>query len=148
MGSPTTTSPWPRRNWICLAVFGPVLIATGLVGLVVPPERSLMSGATPYDVFHIGFGVLGTSLVLARRTRATAAFNLGFGLVDLYQALAGVLGLFPARLFALRPADHVVHVVLGVALVAMGALGLRAGVQDPWPGSIPGPPTKPFPARE
>jgi hypothetical protein len=148
MGSPSSPSAWRKRNVVCLAVFGPVLILTGALGLIVPPERSLMSGAVPYDVFHIAFGLLGTALAFTRRARAAAAFNLGFGLVDLYQAVAGALGIFPAALFALRPADHVVHVVLGVALVAVGALGLGAGDDVPGPTSIPGPSTKPFPARE
>jgi hypothetical protein len=121
---PPSPGRWPRRNVVCVAVFGPVLIVTGLLGLVLPAGMSLMSVALPYDVFHIAFGLLGTSIALSRRPGAAALFNLGFGAIDLYQALAGALGLFPAALFALRPADHVVHVVLGAALVMIGALGL------------------------
>jgi hypothetical protein len=125
-----SSSAWPRRNVVCLAIFGPVLIVTGVVGLVVPPERSPLSGVVPYDLFHIAFGLLGTALAIARRARPVAMFNLGFGLIDLYQAAAGVLGIFPAQLFALRAADHVVHVVLGVPLVVVGALGLGAGAAE------------------
>ena len=44
-----------------------------------------------------------------------------FGVIDLYQAAAGVTGIFPAQIFALRPADHVVHVALGTLLVFFGA---------------------------
>jgi hypothetical protein len=83
-----------------------------------------MSGALPYDVFHIVFGVLGIGIVLARSARGAALFNLGFGMIDLYQAAAGLLGVFPAAVFGLRPADHVVHVVLGLLLVGFGVRGL------------------------
>jgi hypothetical protein len=121
--SAAASSPvdWGRRNLRLLAVFGPVLIATGVAGLTLPPGLSLMSGAAPYDIFHIVFGTLGLAIVLARSARFAGLFNLGFGAVDLYQALAGVIGLFPAGAFGLRPADHVVHLVLGLLLVVFGA---------------------------
>ncbi len=148
MAPPSPASAWPKRNVVCVAVFGPVLIVTGVLGLVLPPERSLMSGAVPYDLFHIAFGLLGTAIALSRSGRAAALFNAGFGLIDLWQALAGPLGLFPAHLFGLRPADHLVHVVLGLALVGIGGAGLRTREAQPGPGSVPGPATKPFPAGE
>jgi uncharacterized protein DUF4383 len=111
---------WGRRNLRLLAVFGPVLIVTGVAGLTLPPGLSLMSAAATYDVFHIFFGALGVAIVLARSARFASLFNLGFGAVDLYQAVAGMVGFFPAGLFALRPADHVVHLVLGALLVGFG----------------------------
>jgi hypothetical protein len=116
-----TSSPtiWARRNLRLLALFGPVLILTGVAGLLLPP--SLMSNAAPYDIFHICFGTLGVAIVLLRSARGAALFNLGFGAVDLYQAFAGLIGLFPAQVFHLRPGDHVVHVVLGLLLVVFGA---------------------------
>ena len=119
---------WSRRNLWLAGLFGPVLILTGLTGLLLPPRLALMSNAVPYDVFHIGFGVLGGCLVLARSARGAALFNLGFGAFDLYQAFAGLTGVFPAEVFHLKPADHVVHVVLGLLLVGFGArffLGAR-----------------------
>lgn len=118
---------WGRRNLRLLTVFGPVLVLTGAAGLVLPPSASLMSGALPYDVFHLAFGALALAIVRARSTRGAARFNLGFGAVDLYQAAAGVLGIFPAGPFALRPADHVVHVVIGALLVSFGLRGLASG---------------------
>ena len=114
---------WSRWNVRLLAVFAPILIATGIRGLLAPGAPGPMSSAIPYDVFHIVFGALGLGLVLRRVPRGPARFNLGFGLVDLYQALAGALGLFPAHLFALRPGDHVVHLLLGALLVVVGGLG-------------------------
>jgi len=123
MSASAATAPadWGRRNLRLLAVFGPVLILTGVTGLILPPGLSLMSGAAPYDIFHIVFGTLGLAIVLARSARYAALFNLGFGAVDLFQAVAGVVGFFPAGPFGLRPADHVVHLVLGALLVVFGA---------------------------
>lgn len=124
VGVTAARTHWERWNLRLLAVFAPVLILTGVAGFLVPPRLALMSGATPYNVFHLVSGGLGTGLVVTRRLRAMAAFNLGFGAVDLYQAVAGFTGLFPAQVFALRPADHVVHVVLGLLLVVVGGRGL------------------------
>jgi hypothetical protein len=114
-----------RWNARLLGVFGPILIITGISGLLIPPRLALMSGAPPYDAFHIAFGLVGTSLVVARRARGVALFNLGFGLGDLYQAVAGVLGIFPAALFRYQRADHLAHVILGLLLAAVGGWGLR-----------------------
>ncbi len=109
-----------------LGAFGPVLILTGASGLLLPPRLALMSGAVPYDLFHITCGLLGTALVLARRARGVALFNLLFGLGDLYQAAAGVLGIFPSAVFLYKPLDHLAHLVLGLLLAVVGAWGVRA----------------------
>ncbi|HKY37265.1 MAG TPA: hypothetical protein VJN18_15080 [Polyangiaceae bacterium] len=114
---------WLGRNQQLLTWFAPLLILTGLLGFVLPAEKSLMSGATPYNVFHLIAGAIGLAIVLLRRGSAAILFNLVFGVIDLYQALAGMSGWFPAGLFELRPADHVVHVVIGLLLVVVGALG-------------------------
>ena len=106
---------WALWNARVLGVFGPVLILTGIGGFLIPARYALMSGAPAYNVFHIAFGLLGCALVLAHNARGIAVFNIGFGLGDLYQAVAGVLGLFPARQFRYKPADHVVHLVLALA---------------------------------
>jgi hypothetical protein len=116
---------WATRNVRLLTVFAPLLLLTGLLGFVLPAELSLMSGAAPYNIFHLLAGALGLALVLTRQVGAVITFNLVFGLIDLYQALAGVTGLFPAHFFALRPADHVVHVVVGLVLVFVAYQGKR-----------------------
>jgi hypothetical protein len=108
---------WNRRT---LTVFGPILILTGIAGFLIPQRFALMSGAPAYNVFHISFGVIGTGLVVAQSAPGIVLFNLGFGFADLYQAAAGAAGWFPAALFQYRPADHVAHVVVGVALAAIG----------------------------
>ena len=116
---------WTLVNGRVLAVFGPVLILTGIAGFLTPPRLALMSGAPAYNIFHIASGAIGTALVLSKNAAGIAAFNLGFGAADVYQAIAGVAGWFPARHFRYKPADHVVHVVLGLGLCAVGWLGLR-----------------------
>jgi hypothetical protein len=114
-----------RWNARLLGAFGPILILTGVSGLLLPPRLALMSGAVPYDLFHIAFGALGTALVVARRSRGVAIFNLVFGLGDLYQAAAGLLGLFPADVFHYKPGDHVAHLLFGLLLATVGGWGLR-----------------------
>jgi hypothetical protein len=116
---------WATRNVQLLTLFAPLLLLTGVLGFVVPAQLSLMSGAPPYNVFHLLAGATGLVLVLTRQVSGVIAFNLIFGLIDLYQAAAGVTGLFPAHFFALRPADHVVHIVVGVVLVGVGYQGKR-----------------------
>jgi hypothetical protein len=116
---------WTVWNGRVLTVFGPVLILTGIAGFLIPPRLALMSGAPAYNVFHIVFGMIGTALAVAKTAAGIAAFNLVFGVVDVYQAVAGVAGWFPAGPFRYKPADHVVHVVIGLALAAVGWQGLR-----------------------
>ena len=112
-------------NGRVLAVFGPLLILTGIAGFLVPPRFALMSGAPAYNVFHIVFGMIGSALVVAKSAVGIAAFNLGFGIVDVYQMVAGVTGAFPAPQFRYKPAAHVLHAVIGLALVVVGGMGLR-----------------------
>lgn len=122
----TEGTSWPTRNLQVLGVFAPLLALTGVLGFVLPPSLSLMSGAAPYNVFHLVAAAVGLA-ILARRSVALAiTFNLVFGGIDLWQALAGATGLFPARLFALRPADHLVHVVVGLLLAGVGYLGKKS----------------------
>ncbi len=118
-------SVWEARNVSLLKLFGPILVVTGALGFVLPPSAALMSGAAPYNVFHIAFGLLGSALAYRSTARHAALFNVAFGAVDLYQAVASFAKLPPAALFAYKPADDVLHVVIGALLVAVGALGLR-----------------------
>jgi hypothetical protein len=74
---------WTLWNARVLAVFGPVLLPTGIAGFSIPARFALMSGAP------------------------------------------GLTGWFPARPFRYKPADHVVHAVIGVGLAGVGWMGLR-----------------------
>ena len=117
---------WATRNVQLLRVFAPVLVLTGVLGFVLPGSMSLMSGAAPYNMFHLLAGSVGIVVALRRAPGGAIAFNWIFGGIDLYQAVAGLTGWFPARLFALRPADHVVHVAIGLLLVGVGYLGSKS----------------------
>lgn len=85
---------------------------------------SLTSGAPAYNIFHIVFGLIGMVLVRSRNELAISAFNAGFGLIDLYQALASRLGLLPKEYFLWTRVDDILHVVIGLALLGIGADGL------------------------
>lgn len=118
-------SHWAARNVQVLRFFAPLLILTGVLGFLLPAQLSLMSGAAPYNSFHLLAGAIGVGIAVRGSPAAATSFNLIFGGIDLYQAFAGLTGVFPARWFALRPADHVVHVVIGSFLVALACLARR-----------------------
>ena len=112
-------------NQKTLAVLAPLLMLTGIAGFVVPAQYSLMSGETPYNVFHIIFGAIGLLLMTTKNDLWASSFNFGFGLIDLYQVLASVVGLTPIQYFLWTYVDDVVHVLLGFALVIIGGYGLK-----------------------
>ena len=114
-----------RLNWIVLIVFAPILILAGVLGFVLPESASLTSGAPAYNWFHIAFGTLGLLLALTKRESYARTFNLGFGLIDLYQAAASFLHLFPENYFRWTRADDVLHVVIGALLVGVALYGRR-----------------------
>lgn len=103
-----------------LKLFGPALVATGLLGLVLPPSLALMSGAPAYDVFHIVFGALATFLAWRGLEDGCVRFNVAFGIIDLYQLAAHFRGWFPLEWFRWTRADDVLHLVIGLALLALG----------------------------
>jgi hypothetical protein len=111
-------------NRLALTAFAPILILLGVAGFLIPAQKSLTSGATPYNVFHIISGVIGIALLLLKEERWAIIFNIGFGLIDLYQALASYLGLFPERFFRWTRVDDVSHVIIGLALVIIGLYGV------------------------
>lgn len=99
------------------------MILTGLSGLVLPAGSGPMSQAAPYDLFHIAFGALGLALAFSGRAPWMRAFNAGFGVIDLYQLAASRLHWFPERWFLWTRADDALHLLIGLALVAVAALG-------------------------
>jgi hypothetical protein len=111
-------------NQKTLTIFAPLLILTGIAGFVIPEQYSLMSGAAPYNLFHILFGALGLMVLMTKSELAASVVNLGFGLIDLYQVLASVVGLTPIEYFHWTFVDDVAHVLIGFALVIIGGRGL------------------------
>lgn len=112
-------------NQKTLMVLAPLLVLTGIAGFLIPEQYSLMSGAAPYNMFHLIFGALGLVLMAANRDLLASSFNFGFGLIDLYQVLASIVGLTPIQYFHWTYVDDVVHVILGFALVIIGGYGIR-----------------------
>lgn len=101
-----------------------MLILTGIAGFLTPPQASLTSGAAPYNIFHIIFGAIGLLFVLAKKQQFINLFNFGFGLIDIYQAIASYLSLPPKQFFLWTRVDDILHVVLGVGLVLIGLYGI------------------------
>lgn len=112
-------------NQTTLMILAPLLILTGIAAFVIPAEYSLMSNAAPYNLFHIIFGAIGLVLIQTKSDLAASSFNLGFGVIDLYQALASAIGLSPIEYFHWTFADDVAHIIIGFALVIIGGYGLR-----------------------
>ena len=111
-------------NQKTLLVFAPLLILTGIAGFLIPEQYSLTSGAAPYNLFHIIFGCIGLMITMTNSDVLASSFNLGFGLIDLYQVLASVVGLAPIQYFHWTYGDDVLHVLIGFALVIIGGIGL------------------------
>ena len=111
-------------NQKTLMILAPLLMLTGFAGFIIPPQYNLMSGATPYNLFHIIFGAIGLLLTMTNDELWATSFNFGFGLIDLYQVVASVVGLTPIQYFYWTYVDDVVHVLLGFALVIIGGYGI------------------------
>lgn len=111
-------------NRAVLLGFAFLLIAIGILGFLIPPQSSLASGAPLYNSFHIISGFVGLVFWLANKERAAETFNIGFGLIDLYQALASYQHLFPEQYFRWTGGDDVLHIVIGILLIAVGCYGM------------------------
>ncbi len=106
-------------NYYVLIVFAPLLVLIGILGFIIPEKKSLTSGAPAYNIFHIIFGLAGI-MVATHHYDYIKAFNISFGVIDLYQAAASYLHLFPEKHFKWKNADDVLHIVIGAALVLVG----------------------------
>ena len=113
-------------NFVTLAIFAPLLILVGVAGFLVPPQFSLTSGAPAYNVFHIVFGLLGLAVLWTRNEWSVSTFNAGFGLIDLFQALASYVDLPPKQYFLWTRVDDILHIVIGLTLFIIGCYGLKS----------------------
>jgi hypothetical protein len=100
------------------------LILVGVAGFLIPPSASLTSGAAPYNIFHLTFGVIGLVIVFSKKESLIVLFNIGFGAIDLYQALASHFHLPPEKYFLWTRGDDVLHILIGAALVIIGIYGI------------------------
>lgn len=110
-------------NYITLIIFAPVLILIGLLGFILPDAP--VSNAPAYNIFHIIFGFIGLAFVLTKREDFIRGFNIGFGLIDLYQAVASFVNWFPEQHFQWKTADDILHIIIGGALILIGILEKR-----------------------
>ena len=138
MSGPSAPAIWEARNLVVAGALAPLLVLTGALGFALPPDWALLSGRPACNLFHIAGGLAGIALVLRAGGRGAVGFNLAFGLIDLYQAVAGSVGLFPAPWFAYQPLDDVLHITLGLGLVGLGALGWAGGRWRCRPRATPG----------
>ncbi|MDP3506220.1 MAG: hypothetical protein Q8S33_38125 [Myxococcales bacterium] len=113
-------------NLLVLKVFAPLLLVVGVLGFVMPESMALTSGASAYNIFHLVFGAVGLGCVFSKRLDAVRTFNIGFGLIDLYQAIASFADLWPKAAFQWKVADDVLHVLVGLGLVLVGVMADRA----------------------
>lgn len=112
-------------NYKVLLVLAPVLILTGISGFVLPSSIALTSGEPAYNIFHIIFGIVGLIILFTKNENSIRGFNIGFGLIDLYQALASFPHLFPEQIFRWTRVDDILHIIIGAALVFAGLYGFR-----------------------
>jgi hypothetical protein len=112
-----------QLNYFTLLIFAPILILTGISGFILPD--GLMSNAPAYDIFHIVFGLIGLICVVSKKGNLIRTFNMGFGLIDLYQALASFMNWFPEEYFQWKTADDILHIVIGSALIGIGLFGRK-----------------------
>ncbi|MCI0487160.1 MAG: DUF4383 domain-containing protein [Blastocatellia bacterium] len=108
-------------NHLTLMIFAPLLVLVGVLGFIMPEQPT--STAPAYNIFHIAFGAVGIVFVLMKSDHLIRGFNIGFGAIDLYQALASATGLFPERFFRWTAVDDVLHIVIGALLVLIGIYG-------------------------
>ena len=110
-------------NYYVLLIFAPLLILTGILGFVIPAKKSLTSGAPAYNIFHIILGLVGFCILYFQSDFGIRTFNIGFGLIDLYQLVASKADLFPQSYFRWTKVDDILHLAVGTILVLIGIFG-------------------------
>lgn len=89
------------------------------------------------DVVHPGVhfvtGLVG--LGLYRRPLLLCKYGVAFGLSYLLLGVLGAIGLIDLPWFPLGVVDHVFHVVFGVTVLVISAIGLRSSSGNPSPGT-------------
>ena len=110
-------------NYKVLLILAPVLIVIGALGFILPAGTSPTSIEPAYNIFHIVLGTIGLILIIFRYENPIRLFNIIFGIIDIYQAVASFTNVFPEELFKWTAVDDVLHLVVGIALVSIGLYG-------------------------
>jgi len=71
--------------------------------------------------------LIGVLFLWSAKEKLISLFNAGFGLIDLYQALASYFDLPPEQYFLWTRVDDVLHILIGMALLIVGCYGLYRG---------------------
>ncbi len=93
------------------------------MGFLLPAELALMGGATAYNVFHLAAAAVGLIIGARRSPRSASTFNVVCSAPSICGKSQRGLLAGSRRAFALQPADHVVHALVGALLVRAGYLG-------------------------
>ena len=107
-------------RWTVLA-FSAVLLVVGIVPLVNPTPGAT-SVAPAYAIFHLIAAAVGLFCVAFNRGVWAPVFAVGFGLIDLYQAVASSLDWFPKEHFRWTSVDDNLHWALGLVLIVLGGV--------------------------
>jgi hypothetical protein len=83
-----------------------------------------------HNIVHLLFGVAG--LAMAKNAKSATTYLIGGGVIYLVLALYGVLidHDTSANFVPLNDADNVLHLLLGIVMIAAGLVGLRAAKAD------------------
>ncbi|MET1043955.1 MAG: DUF4383 domain-containing protein [Microbacteriaceae bacterium] len=118
-------------NRLVATIFGAVYLVVGLLGFLatgrvafVGPDGALLLGIFEVNPLHnIAHLIIGAALLTAGLTsvRASKSANITVGVIYL---LLGIVGFFivdtPANILALNTADHFLHLVSAIVLLAVG----------------------------
>lgn len=83
-----------------------------------------------HNIVHILFGVAG--LAMAKNYKSATSYLIGGGVIYLVLALYGAIIDYDsaANFVPLNGADNVLHLVLGLGMIALGMIGARAAKGD------------------
>ncbi len=129
--SKATSSIPSSPNRLVATIFGAIYLVVGLLGFLatgrvafVGPEGGLLLGIFEVNPLHnIAHLIIGAALLTAGLTsvRASKSANITVGVIYL---LLGIVGFFivdtPANILALNTADHFLHLVSAIVLLAVG----------------------------
>jgi hypothetical protein len=118
-------------NYKVLLILSPLLILTGVLGFVLPLGAIPVSSEAAYNIFHIAFGAIGLVLIIFRYENPIRVFNIVFGLIEIYQAIASYNQLFPEQYFKWTMLDDILHVAIGTALIIIGSYGFLSSRRKP-----------------
>jgi hypothetical protein len=126
-----TTALTKSPNRLVAAVFGAVYVLVGLVGFFatsnvgfISPDGGLLLGIFEVNPLHnVAHILIGAALLIAGLSNVSAAKGTNTTVGAVYLVL-GIIGFFientAANILALNTADHFLHLLSAVVLLAVG----------------------------